>query len=384
MKKRIIVTIFAVCLAIAVLIPYTLQLAVSAKELDDIIYIFTPNGLYQVQCIIYTELTLDQIVECIGEKSREYGNSITLLSVPSGRYNCHSYAWYSQDVQTNHYWIPSPSPYYANQYKDYEESTGQVGDIICYFDASGNILHSGIVVARQEGTPNGVCGDANLVTVHSKWGDYALYEHQGDNCPYVSTHERDATYVKYYRLHTNHSLEYVLVGGTTYKEMCSYCGIQVHAHASLYVSTGNGSQHSYSCSTSGCDYVAYESHTYGSSISSYDATAHYHACTVCGYEQGQNHTMQCNHMNGTLHYYGCTICPYTSITEAHSYSIIPIDDSYHNTACIGCGYVPDTSTQAPHIWKTVGNRFVCRICGLSRSTGGGPVPEPYGMEPEIE
>ena len=57
----------------------------------------------------------------------------TLLSNPTKRYNSHSYAWYSQNVETNQYWIDDPTNYYSS-IKYEEVTTPQVGDIICYYD----------------------------------------------------------------------------------------------------------------------------------------------------------------------------------------------------------------------------------------------------------
>ena len=84
----------------------------------------------------------------------DYPNAtIYLAGSETARYNCHSYAWYSRDIDTNHYWIDDPSPYY--KYGSYcVVDVPQIGDIICYFDDNGTPndetddvnLHSGIVI----------------------------------------------------------------------------------------------------------------------------------------------------------------------------------------------------------------------------------------------
>lgn len=86
-------------------------------------------------------------------------------------YNCHSYAWFSQDYKSNTYWMNFPHGYYNGTNRIYVEvSTPAIGDIICYFDNAGDNMHSGIVISVTSGTSNGVCGNSNLVTVQSKWG----------------------------------------------------------------------------------------------------------------------------------------------------------------------------------------------------------------------
>ena len=57
----------------------------------------------------------------------------------------------------------------------HEETNGMVGDIIVYFNHENEPIHSGIVVKTIAGTSNGVCGDADLKIVQSKWGDLGLY-----------------------------------------------------------------------------------------------------------------------------------------------------------------------------------------------------------------
>ncbi len=46
-------------------------------------------------------------------KAKNYPNA-EKLSEPTYRYNCHSYAWYSQDTETNDLWIDYPSQFYED------------------------------------------------------------------------------------------------------------------------------------------------------------------------------------------------------------------------------------------------------------------------------
>ncbi|HHT67361.1 MAG TPA: hypothetical protein GX010_03960 [Erysipelotrichaceae bacterium] len=164
-------------------------------------YVYTPNGT-PVQVYTFDELPPEYI-----DDLNEYGDTLvpdaTRVGPSTSKYNCHSYAWYMQST-LNTYWMNYPYEYYTDG--SYEESTGDAGDIICYFDEYGENLHSGIVIARSTGTSNGVCGDSNLVTVKSKWGACGLYEHRGDQCPYTSTYYGDATYVCYYKPRINDAI----------------------------------------------------------------------------------------------------------------------------------------------------------------------------------
>lgn len=60
----------------------------------------------------------------------------------------------------------------------------QVGDIVVYRDADGNITHSGTVTA--------VDGNGNVTEVESKWGSGGKYKHAVDETPY-------GTNIEYYR-----------------------------------------------------------------------------------------------------------------------------------------------------------------------------------------
>lgn len=169
------------------------------------------------------------------------------LSTATTFYNCHSYAWHSQNVSTNHYWIDYPYPYYSDG-SYYEVTTPIPGDIICYFDDNGtandssddNNLHSGIVILSIAGaTSNGLCGISNTLIVESKWGPAGLYRHNGYECPYTdyvlninsSTGESyRAEYVKFYRKanHSHNHNTYSELDSDYHKCICS-CGQIIHA-----------------------------------------------------------------------------------------------------------------------------------------------------------
>lgn len=139
--------------------------------------IYTPNGT-QVEVVHrledYSEDDIDDLLSYYS-KTSPYKDA-ELLANPTKAYNCHSYAWYSQNVSTNTFWMDDPSQYYTDgSYCEVE--TPRAGDIICYFDDMGTSttsddinLHSGIVTSVNSSQVNNICGKASLVNVTSKWG----------------------------------------------------------------------------------------------------------------------------------------------------------------------------------------------------------------------
>ena len=101
-------------------------------------------------------------------------------------------------------------------------------DRICYFSSSNVNVHSGIIVSTSGmTTSNNVCGTSNMFIVQSKWGQCGLYEHRGDECPYVTVNSfcpNPATYVKYYRFsfgnHQQHSYTYQTYNSTKHIQTC--------------------------------------------------------------------------------------------------------------------------------------------------------------------
>lgn len=177
----------------------------------NVLDILTPNSSYVEVYETGNDMSTALINAYNNHYDSEFSDAIRKSSA-TAHYNCHSYAWYSQSPSTNNYWMNDPSNYYEdNGYIEVE--TPRSGDIICYFDDKGTStenddenLHSGIVIEYYSNiTSNNICGNSNKVKVISKWGPAGLYEHYGDYCPYVSTYDGDADYVKYYRPKTNAS-----------------------------------------------------------------------------------------------------------------------------------------------------------------------------------
>ncbi len=187
-------------------------------------HVYTPNdtAVYvfeKREGILFNPSQYDTISDAIFPQN-------TRLSSATRKYNCHSYAWYSQSTSNNKWWMNDPSAYYTDG--SYTEVfSPQAGDIICYFDDNNNPVHSGIVVQVLGYADNSICGTASKYIVESKWGEYGLYQHRGDRCPYPYTEYMGsypiATNVKFYRRYCNHSFYYTWMSVENHKIECHYC-----------------------------------------------------------------------------------------------------------------------------------------------------------------
>ncbi len=101
--------------------------------------------------------------------------NVTVVSNPTKKYNCHSYAWYSQST-SNYYWINDPSKYMTDG--SYKKTTGTIksGNKVYWVNGS----HSGII------SYVGTSGIGN-VKAKSKWGQLGVYNHYLDDCPYTGS-----------------------------------------------------------------------------------------------------------------------------------------------------------------------------------------------------
>lgn len=277
----------------------------------------------------------------------------TLLFGATEDYNCHSYAWYSANIDTNNYWIADPSPYIASglyQRKTYASE----GDIICYYDDEGNIDHSGIVIL-------GGLLDSNVL-VQSKWGVAGVYEHYATDCPYPTDD------IVYYR-RVNHSHIYTGIYNVAEQQhgwQCtdSSCG-QIHWTDDHFFTYQNYNEY-YHKETCACGYISYKRHTFSYTYT--NAQVHTKTCSLCDgsyqdphYEEAYSvedngdgtHDITCicqgifdeeashtydeyGYYNGVYHKISCICGDYE--LEAHELSYISLDNSYHWEECDICGY----------------------------------------------
>ena len=183
-------------------------------------YVYTPDGdpVPATDHTIDTDYTASEIADRNAQIAALNLSDVTLLSNPSLKYNCHSYAWYMQDSSHNHYSIDNPSVYTTGYSYNRIYVGIQAGDIICYYNYLGVPIHSGRITSVLGGTSNGICGDSNLYQVTSKWGlGFGLYSHRGDQCIYTSccnffsSPSDIASEVRFYRIVSshNHSWSYI-------------------------------------------------------------------------------------------------------------------------------------------------------------------------------
>jgi len=103
--------------------------------------------------------------------------STTFISDATQNYNCHSYAWYSQNSSTNKIWLNDPSMFWQDG--SYEMTIRPTVSNRVYYYTD----HSAIV----KGTlyyPGSTNVDPTKINVISKWGHECLIEHTIDASPY--------------------------------------------------------------------------------------------------------------------------------------------------------------------------------------------------------
>lgn len=248
MKK----TIRTICLFLAVMIAIgTVSVGAYAvpgagNENEEIVarsytFVLTPNGSeVRVTSSLY-DFDDDGAAECNARYDAVSPNDSRLYGA-TYRFNCHSYAWYSQDTTSNRYWMENPSLYYRDG-SYYEVTTPAIGDIICYIDNGGtpnntaddSNLHSGIIVSILTGSSSQNL--AGIYIVESKWGSAGLYRHNGYECPYTMHYQNvhpttpKADYVIFYRRsgHTHSFTTYNDNGNLEYHECICSCGMIIHA-----------------------------------------------------------------------------------------------------------------------------------------------------------
>lgn len=110
------------------------------------------------------------------EQQKTYPNAL-YLSPSSQKYNCHSYAWYSQSIN-NTYWIGDPTPYLKDgtvrQIGGYKLNTK-----VMYY--TGNSSYDGGPYSHSA-----IANETSPRMVISKWGIGPLVKHAPDYCPYTT------------------------------------------------------------------------------------------------------------------------------------------------------------------------------------------------------
>ncbi len=91
-------------------------------------------------------------IDCINKGIIKSHPTYKKISDASGKFNCHSYAWYSTTSDTNQYWINDPKPLYLNTeyWKKSNASSNLKKDYrVILFDSKG-LVHSVIMVSSTK------------------------------------------------------------------------------------------------------------------------------------------------------------------------------------------------------------------------------------------
>lgn len=171
--------------------------------------IFTPNG-FSIDTIRHDSEIPDEYIEIFDEQIDSSSMNVERIQSASAYYNCHSYAWYSQNRTNNKMWIDYPDQYYDTLDQSYiRVYEPQENDIICYYDMNleegKRNLHSGIITEVLDVEPDSSVYGTNKYIVESKWGYNGFFSHAGDQCPYMPNFDGTTTEVRYYRPRTNNS-----------------------------------------------------------------------------------------------------------------------------------------------------------------------------------
>lgn len=138
-------------------------------------YVYTPKRTAVSVTFDRPEFSASRITSLNNYVAQNYPQA-KRLSDASNRYNCHSYAWYSQNTKTNNVWMDNPSAYCSDgSYRQVALESGIWVKKASWRSAD----HSGIVITVS--TAGG-----GIYKYQSKWGIYPLMEHQLWNCPYSS------------------------------------------------------------------------------------------------------------------------------------------------------------------------------------------------------
>ena len=149
-------------------------------------YVYTPNGS-PVLVYKWTNSDVDfnttQINLIHNDMAAAYPNA-TKLSNPTKKYNCHSYAWYSQST-SNVRWMDDPSLYMSDgSYSQVTKLNTSVGDRLVYYypidSGETGISHSSIIYSYTDYPRS-----RRTFVVESKWGKAGLYRHSVGDDPYL-------------------------------------------------------------------------------------------------------------------------------------------------------------------------------------------------------
>lgn len=128
--------------------------------------------------------------------------SLEMIAPPTNRYNCHSY---SLICHGSFNVFNEGSPEIILELTSlYEPSEGNVGDIVLYLTEDNDKIHSGIIKERLHPFNGLTKEDLKNITVVSKRGGNALFEHQGDEFNMIN----EVNSIRYFKLSSSHKHNY--------------------------------------------------------------------------------------------------------------------------------------------------------------------------------
>ena len=139
---------------------------------------YTPNGTLVYSIYYGSEPCSQDELDFLNNEAATNYPYATKIRNATGKYNCHSYAWYNQDSY-NSRWIPDPSVYWTDG--SYTSSTNHYTNYKAVYWYNSTLTHSAIIYN----------GSSNILI--SKWGPGGLFIHTLANSPYYY-----CNYVNYY------------------------------------------------------------------------------------------------------------------------------------------------------------------------------------------
>ena len=343
-KRPWLICVFLFVIAVLSVVCSIQILNVSADSLNasnNTVIVYTPKGS-PVELSVGQGSTDNSEYWSVNTLADGFGIDAVALAPKSGKYNCHSYAWYQQTT-TNVYELSDPSPYYEDG-SYIEVSSPQVGDIISYFDSSDVNIHSGVIVAVD----NSKSDLLESLTVISKWGPQELYKHRADNCIYMNT----TAYTRFFRNATtpySHEHEF----GFRYE--------QVYEEVADEQYDSNVQYHNIHCICG--DYIT-QAHTY--TYGDFTETNHTKEC-ICGYSVEEEHEIVKSTYKNTA-YHGSRCACGAIVDELHEYG----DNEYeyvnklnHRRRCEVC----NTYVLSRHAIKASEGYDHCAYCGCALDRG---------------
>lgn len=211
---------------------------------------YRPDGMYSVADYeVLDEMICDMIP------------GIQLVRNGSHRYNCHSYAWYSQS-SANDRWIKYPTGYLNDIHCErISQNQIEVGDLVVYYSQAGEPLHTARVHSVESG---------NYLYI-SKWGTLGVFIHSPENVP--STYSDNGNgYCYFYKYPDEHHWDHQITSAAGHHCMCLVC-----------------------------ERTTIEPHSF--LVCGYDMSGHEVECTECGFSTVQTHVMNANGV--------CKVCRYS-------------------------------------------------------------------------